>query len=188
MIKKETVSYKLLMALVFVGGFAFFTACNKDDDDNQPDNEQELITTIQLTFVDNNNVASVFTASDPDGAGGQAPAIETIVLESDADYRMSVAFLDESNPADIKNITEEVEAESPEHLVCFNGTGFTELPMATDDDSNGDPLGLVSEMTTGPAGMGTLTITLKHEPVKTASAPCTTGETDAEVTFPVLFQ
>lgn len=179
---------QLLLLPALFGSLLVLSACNKDDDDNEPENEQEVITTVTLTFVDSDNISTVFQAADPDGDGGNPPTIDDITLDADETYRLSVAFLDESNPGDVENITEEVEEESNEHLVCFDATGFAIGPDPEDTDDNGDPLGLVSNLATGNAGSGSLTVTLKHEPDKSAANPCSTGETDVEVTFPVTIQ
>ncbi len=173
----------LLPALVML-----MTSCHRDDDDTQPQNEQELITTVILTFVDLDNTSSVFAWRDTDGPGGADPEIDEISLDPETTYNLFVAFLDESDPMDIKDITEEVEEESDEHLICFSGSNFNAEPTATNKDSNGDPLGTEASLETGPAGDGTLTIRLKHDPDKTAATPCNTGETDVEVTFPVKFE
>lgn len=182
-------SIKFLTLLALSAGLIAFASCNRDDDDdNTPENEQEVITTVTLTFVDQNNISTVFRATDPDGDGGNPPVIDDVTLDANATYRLFLGFLDESDPNDIEDITEEVEEESNEHLVCFDGSGFTSLPQAQDSDDNGDPLGVVSGLTTGSAGSGSLQVILRHEPDKSAAAPCTTGETDVDVTFPVTFQ
>ena len=184
----KVITFKFIAFMMLAGSLLLSASCNKDDDDNDPDNEQELITTVSLTFVDQNNVSSVFQFVDLDGPGGNPPIIQDIILEDNETYQLFVAFLDESDPGDVKNITEEVEEESNEHLVCFEGSGFTILPLAQDTDDNGDPLGLISSLTTGDSGTGNLRVILKHEPDKSAATPCSTGETDVDVTFPVKLQ
>ncbi len=182
-------SIKYLMLLVLTAGLTVFSSCNKDDDDdNTPENEQELITTVTLTFVDQNNVSSVFKAFDLDGPGGDDPVIPEVILQDNETYQLFVAFLDESDLNDVEDITEEVEEESNEHLVCFEASGFNTPPLAQDTDDNGDPLGLESSLTTGDLGTGSLRVILRHEPDKSIADPCTTGETDVDVTFPVRFQ
>ncbi len=184
----KVTAFKFLALMMMAGSLLLNTSCNKDDDDNGPENEQELITTVSLTFVDQNSVSSVFQFVDLDGPGGNPPIIPDIILEDNETYQLFVAFLDESDPGNVKNITEEVEEESNEHLVCFEGSGFNILPLAQDTDDNGDPLGLISSLTTGDSGPGSLRVLLKHEPDKGVGDPCSTGETDVDVTFPVIFQ
>ena len=175
-----------LLALSFLGLSALtVTGCDKDNDEG-PDNEEELITTVVLAFT---NGAQVVTATwqDLDGPGGNAPEIDPITLNANTTYVVVPAFLNEA-ASPVENITEEVEAESNEHLVCWATTGNLTGPTAQDQDDNGDPLGLVNSLTTGNAGAATLTLRLKHEADKDAANPCNTGETDVEVTFPVTIQ
>lgn len=182
------ISFTRLLAVLALA--LTFAACEKDDDEG-PDNESELITTVTLTFVNTStNVATVATFTDPDGPGGVAPVVQPITLQANATYVLTVAFLDASNPADVENITEEVIAEAEEHLVCFTTTGAIPAPVATDKDANGKPLGVVNSLSTGGAATGTLTVILKHQPDKNAASPCATGETDVETTpaFPVTVQ
>ena len=70
-----------------------FTAC--DSDDPEPVNEEELITTVELTFTNDNDASDVRTASftDLDGEGGNDPIIDNISLMADATYTLTVKFL-----------------------------------------------------------------------------------------------
>ncbi|MFN7116216.1 MAG: hypothetical protein ACK4TA_05415 [Saprospiraceae bacterium] len=174
---------RLFFVLMLGSTLLFTTGCDEDDDD-EPDNEQELITTVTLTFTPTSGAAVVAAARDLDGAGGNAPTIQPINLKANTDYTLTVAFADESKtPAE--NITEEVEEESNEHLVCLVGSGSMPNPTVQDKDDAGKNLGLRSTLRTGAAGTGTLKITLKHEPDKNAANACSTGETDVEQTFNV---
>ena len=179
---------RYFLLTIFSFTLVLSTSCNKDDDDNEPENEQELITTVTLTFVNSNNVSSVFKWADPDGPGGNAPEVDIITLDANETYQLFTAFLDESDPNDVEDITEEVREEAEEHLLCFEAVGLAGGPTAVDTDSNGDPLGLQSELSTGDPTNGNLTVILKHEPEKGAATPCSTGETDVEVTFSTTIQ
>lgn len=171
------------MACLALAAFTF-TAC--DDDEGMTPTEQELITTVRLTFTNGGN-ALVFNAVDADGDGGNPIVIDEIKLAPNTAYSLKVEFFDEQNPADVENITLEVAEEDLEHLVCFASSG---VPAPTDlgNDSNGNPLGLNSMLTTTGAATGTMQVSLKHEPDKAAADPCATGETDVEVTFPVTIE
>ena len=63
-----------------------------------------------------------------------------------------------------------------------------------DQDNNGNPIGLSFELTTGDAGNESYTITLRHEPDKTASGVSggditnAGGETDIEVVFDITVE
>ena len=64
----------------------------------------------------------------------------------------------------------------------------------SDQDNDGNPLGLLFELTTGDAGNESYTITLRHEPDKTAAGVSggditnAGGETDIEVVFDVVVE
>lgn len=162
-----------------------FLGCEKDDD-NDPDNEQELITTISLKFTGGGETKT-FTAVDKDGDGGAAPVIQDITLKANTDYTLSVSFLDESKTPS-EDITTEVKTESNDHLVCYAVTGAMVTPNTSDKDTAGKTLGLESSFKTGAAGAGTIKVTLKHEADKSNANACGTGETDAEATFNVTVQ
>lgn len=175
-----------ILALAFLGlNLITFTACQKDDGDgDDPDNEQEVITTVQLTFTPAAGGSPlIFVFSDPDGPGGQAPAVDQVALAANTNYEMEVEFIDNSNPSSPDFITDEVQDEADEHLVCYAVSSAAVTATAKDQDTNGDPLGLIADVQTGAAGTGSLTISLKHMPSKSAANACSTGETDVEATF-----
>lgn len=178
---KQATAVILLLITVLV-----FPACDKED--NTPDNDQELITTVRITLTDGVTTPVSAQVQDLDGIGGNPVVVQELALQANTGYSFSVAFLDEQNQSAPIDITEEVEEESAEHLVCHLVTGNLDEPVRTDLDSGGQPLGLAGTIQTGAAGTGTLTVILKHLPDKSASDPCATGETDVQVTFPVVIQ
>ena len=170
-----------------------FTAC--DSDDPEPVNEEELITTVELTFTNDNDASDVRTASftDLDGEGGDPPVIDNISLMANATYTLTVKFLnEEETPAE--DITEEVEEEDEDHQVFYVATGAEFTYAYGDQDSNQNPLGLTGTVTTGAASNGTLQVILIHEPNKTAAGvrdgdPTNAGiESDIDVTFNLSIQ
>lgn len=160
-----------------------FTGC-KDDDVVTPEDEheEELITSVELVFTEGSN-SSTFRFADPDGDGGNAPTeMDTIVLAANTSYTLAVRFLDEST-SDVEDITEEVQEEADEHLVCYTSTGGTSVTI-TDKDGNNLDLGLAADVVTTDVAAGVFSISLKHQPdVKNGS--CDVGETDVEVAFPL---
>ena len=64
----------------------------------------------------------------------------------------------------------------------------------TDEDSNENPIGIATSVETGAASNGTLTIVLRHEPIKAAENVATGditnagGETDIEVQFDIVIE
>ena len=176
------------VALVSLIGVA---AC--DDDPTAPtENEQELITAVELTLTPAaGGAAIVTTINDPDGLGPQPPEAQDtpIALQAGAVYNGSVRFLDTSDPNDVEDITVEVREEDDEHRVFYTVVGLAgvEVPLASlDTDGNGAPLGLTFQIVTGAAsgGEGSLGVVLSHfddEPKGDGLTP--SDETDASVSF-----
>jgi len=165
-----------------------------DDDDASPStpitpNEEELITTVRLNFMDTSGVTTTYEFNDPDGDGGNAPVIDTIILDKSETYDLNTEFLDASDPNDIEDITTEIRDEDDEHLVCYTTSAVDGLSVSIIDTDGTYDVGLSAVvLTTDTASSinGTLKVTLKHQPgVKDGT--CAPGETDVEVDFPVRF-
>jgi hypothetical protein len=171
---------------------ALLTGCgkilgNKND-------EQENITTLRFIAVDvTSGVGAIdtFEFSDPDGPGGNNPIIfETIRLEPNKSYTVGLQVLDESkNP--IVDLSSEIMNEGDEHQFFYlsNILGFN--VTYSDKDVNSNPIGLNTQWNT-PVGdrNGNLQVVLKHQPKSKAPAPgnINAGETDVDVTFPVIIR
>lgn len=176
-----------LILLLFVSAFAF-QSCKDDEsnvDDPDDDHEEEVITSMIISFVDSANSANTksFAFRDPDGEGGNGPTqFDTIKLDDSTTWNASIVLLNESeSPAD--TISNEVKEEADEHLFCFTPTAGGLTIDITDTDGT-LPLGLESKWTTVQAGNGSVKVVLKHQPgVKTGA--CDPGETDIEVDFPI---
>ncbi len=181
------------------------------DDDGGNQNENEVITTVVLTFTPAAGGAPIVaTFNDADGDGGNPPTVDPINLTRGTAYNASVRFENRlETPAE--DITTEVADESDEHQVFFTGTAVngpaSNQPAAAlthayaDTDAKGLPIGLANTFTAAAAGTGTLVVTLRHLPpvndvaVKTADAATTVksaggfstlgGTSDASVTFQV---
>ncbi|MHB1278994.1 MAG: hypothetical protein ACYC1Q_11430 [Bacteroidia bacterium] len=180
-----------LIAALFL--LVLMIGCKKDDDkvNNPPPiiNEQEIITTMTLHFVDSSNSANSYSATfrDPDGDGGASYDIfDSIKLEANKTWFTTLILLNETaSPVD--TISNDVLDEAVDHLVCFTPSGTSAMVTITDLDGNGLPLGLQSKWKTGSAGTGTMQIILRHQP-GTKDGTCTPGESDIDVTFPVIVQ
>jgi len=173
---------KLFITLITLS--AILNACNDVENPPAP-NEEELITTVKVSFteVGNTSNTATYTFSDPDGEGGKAPLqFDTIKLKPELTYSVSIFFYDESNASYIKNLTSEIEEEKNDHFICLNttlnGANFTYKDL----DDNSLPIGLQSEFKTTTSGNGELSVSLKHQP-GTKNGTCDVGETDVEVVF-----
>jgi hypothetical protein len=186
--------------------FTLLLACN-DTEKPQEVNEEEVITTVGLSFTPASGGAALeFSWADPENDG--SPVIDEVALVAAESYSLTVSFLNElENPPE--DITEEVDAESDQHQLFFTGSAVQspatgDNPLAVveqsydDTDANGFPVGLLNTITSLQAGSGTFTVTLRHLPpenevaVKTGSLADTAasaginalpGETDTSVDF-----
>jgi hypothetical protein len=187
--KKTT---KLLVATLAIA--AMWTGCKKDDETvpapKPPSNqEEEVITTMKLTFVDSSNTSNIKYATfrDPDGDGGKLYDIfDTVRLESNKTWITTVLLLNETvSPAD--TISNEVLEEGFDHLFCYTPAGKSATVIKTDLDKNNLPIGLESKWRTTSTGLGTMLIELKHQP-GSKNGTCAPGSTDIQVLFPVKIQ
>ena len=174
-----------LVAFLFVG-------CSDDDDGENPEpvNEEELITTMRVTLVPQGGGDTIVLESkDLDGDGPDAPEISVSDLTADTTYDGSILLLNETEtPAE--DITEEVAEEDEDHQFFFEGSGSITGVSYSDADGDGNPIGILFEMTTGGAGDASLAITLRHEPKKPNDGTLADagGETDIAQTFSVSVQ
>jgi len=180
----KTIAYKL----IFIFSIALmFTSCGDDDNDNpEVINEEETITTVKLSVTE---------------AGSATPQVYTwtestkddITLNANTTYNFKIQFLDESNPQDVEDITEEVIAEKDEHFVFFQNTAAgLSFQSASDDtiDTNDVAINVSTDWSTTDTGSGIIRAFLIHEPTsKTGTARDDFGgETDIEVDFDVTIQ
>ena len=129
-----------------------------------------------------------------DGDGGNAPVIINGVLDTSETYTGKIVLLNElETPAD--SISNEVMEEDLDHQFFFSSTVAGLTVQYSDMDSAGNPIGIASTLTTPTTPTnGTLSITLRHEPNKTATGVANGdisnagGETDIEVTFDINVQ
>ncbi len=167
-----------------------FSCCKPDP---EPTNEEEVITTLVYTLTSDSGEEKIFSFQDPDGDGGEDPLIISDTLSANQIYTGRLTLLNESVEP-IVNITEEIEAENNDHQFFFQTTVSGLTIAYADQDGDNKPVGLETTLTTGDPGDGTLLLTLRHEPNKSAegvsSGDITNagGETDIEITFTVDVQ
>jgi len=172
-----------LLAIAMIG-------CSDDDAAPLPINEEEVITTVILTLTPESGDQVVLTTQDLDGDGPDEP-VTTVSgsFSENTEYQGAVRFLNETEtPAE--EITDEVLEEADEHQVFYTTTeGLNIQTTYEDQDSQGNPLGLQITLTTGAASEGSLTVTLRHEPVKPNDGlDSAGGETDISTSFDVSIQ
>ncbi len=200
-------TFRLLKITTIILTAGIFVACESDDDDdNDGGNPQELITDVEITLTNpDTQTSQTFTFSDPDGPGGNAPTIDTIVLNTGGEntiYNAAVRVLDASDPNDVEDISIEVFNEGDEHQFFYipNAEADTALTVTYDPsapaDVNGNPIGLRSQWVTfgaTPTGSN-IRVVLRHEPNKGAAGVSlgditnAGGESDVDVVFPLIVQ
>jgi len=180
---------KVFKLLPFVLVSLTFFSCEPIDPVDP--HEEELITTLNVDLEAGGSIVTL-NFQDLDGEGGNAPVITVDKLAANTTYNGTITLFNESeDPAE--ELTAEIFNEAEEHQFFFYTTGVSMFAYS-DQDINGNPVGLTFELTTGDAGSESYTITLRHEPDKTAagvSAGDITnagGETDIEVVFEVIIE
>jgi hypothetical protein len=159
------INRKLGWTLLF-GVAITFSQCKDSGEEVKPDEENELITSVVLTFTEQGTSnATSFTYKDADGDGGNAPTkFDTVALKPNTTYAMTAKFLDESKTP-VSNITKEIAEEADEHLLIYTPSPATLLTYTYgDEDVNKFPIGLTGKAVTGAAGIGKLKVQLRHQP------------------------
>tara|TARA_A200000113_G_scaffold222671_1_gene236696 strand:+ start:2101 stop:2658 length:558 start_codon:yes stop_codon:yes gene_type:complete len=176
--KNIFIRFSLLTLLGFV-----LLQCSKDDP--EPVNEEETITSVTLTISASNESTQNIKWVER----GQAPQV---TLKANTTYSVEVGFLDESDPTDVEDITEEVIEEADEHFVFYdNGLSGLSIQSASNDifDSAGLATGIRTTWQTEAEGsQGTVRVILIHEPTSKTGETRTSlgGETDVEVDFSII--
>ncbi|MBJ7879936.1 type 1 periplasmic binding fold superfamily protein [Gelidibacter salicanalis] len=168
-----------------------FTACSKDDDNPEPVNEEEVLTTMTVTLTPQaGGTPIMLQTKDLDGDGPNAPEVTVSGnLTVGAIYNGVIVLLNETvSPPE--NITEEVEEEAKDHQFFYTiGSGLDVTTEPSNFDGDGNPLGTEFTLTATTASSGTLTFTLRHLPTKpNTGLGDAGGETDIAATFNVTVQ
>lgn len=173
-------------SLLLLGSLFFLqVSCSDDDNDPVAVDEEEVITTMNVTLTAAGAATITLQSQDLDGDGPNAPVIDISGnLAANTTYSGAIELLNETeSPAE--DITAEVAQEDEEHQFFFTTSGAVTAVTYSDQDGDGNPLGLSFELTTGDAGSGSLQITLRHEPKKPNDGTLTDagGETDIAQSF-----
>lgn len=173
----------------------FLIGCKKDTSNPKdviPTEENELITTMELTFTGKGELGGdttfVVTFNDPDGEGGNAPIqFDTIRLLKNSSYSVEVMLFDKSkSPMD--TISNEVVEEANDHLFFYTPNPSQLVHVTINDkDLNSKNLGMKSTWSTQEASSGKITIKLMHQPgIKDGESEV--GDTDVEIDFPLYIK
>jgi hypothetical protein len=176
-----------LPALIISGMMA---SCNDKADDPKKNEENELITTIQLHLTGPEGmVMAKWRDLSPDDEAGRT--IDTLYLKDSTLYTGYIELLDESKSPSV-NVGEEVRAEAADHLFLYDQVPISLPPYfnvkRTDKDANNLETGLNFTLETfGLSGKTSLNVRLKHQPgVKDGTA--LPGDTDLDIQIPVIIR
>lgn len=182
-------NYALYSFILLTG--LLFTACSDDDTPPAPVDEEEVITTLMVSLTSNTGQTITLNSQDLDGDGPNDPTISVSAPLSVATTYSGVIELLNETVSPAEPIHEEVAEESAEHQFFYTQGGNINVTTNYGDfDGNGNPLGLSFSLSTTSAGQGTMTFTLRHEPLKPNDGTLSGagGETDLSVTFPITIE
>ena len=197
MLKNIYLKATLLSSLILI------ISCDKDDAP-EAENEMEVFTkaVIKVTNLsDNSSETYEFEVEghdhDHDHDHGfivdnqEADVHEDhveIELNNSSEYKFEISFLNESDPNNIINLTEEVIEEADDHYIFYEliGNGISYESMSGDTfDSNSNPLNLVTKWTTTIATVVDVEAYLIHQPTSKTGTTRDDfgGATDVEIEF-----
>lgn len=178
---------------------SIFVGCSDDNDEVPPPiNQEEVITTLNVTLTPDTGDVVTFKSYDEDGDGPSAPKITvSSPLKAKTTYDGEVQLLNETvDPAE--STTDEIRKEADEHQFFYAEGGAIDATLAYADTEasypplkGSNPVGIKFTLKTGAASSGTMSVTLIHEPKKNADGVSggditnAGGETDFTATFPM---
>ena len=178
------------LRILLVLSLVFMLSCSNVEDEPIAAFAPKPITTVEILLTDEAKNNELFSFRDLDGPGGEAPDIRTNILRPNTEYTSVLLMLDESvEPA--SNITNQVAIEGVDHQVFYVVDGTNMSIEYIDTDTDGNPLGILTSITTGDPGTSSLTIVLRFQPDKSAigvnqgDLNNAGGDTDIEVTFEI---
>ncbi|MFL2593987.1 MAG: hypothetical protein ACJ0PV_00140 [Flavobacteriaceae bacterium] len=177
-----------------------FISCDKDDTPDA-ENEIEVFTKAVIVVTNLSDDSSetynfeveehdhehsvVVQAQEDEEVHGDHTEIE---LESDSEYKFEITFLNDSDPNNVIDMTEEVIEEADEHIVFYEliGDGISYNTTSGDTlDSDGNALNLVTKWTTAAATVVDVEAYLIHQPTSKTGTTRNDfgGATDVEIEF-----
>lgn len=138
--KKSLFKFSLLL---FGCSVIMLSSCKKETVGES--NDEEVITTMQLTFVPQGGGAALtYKFDDPDGPGGTAPTQDQIILSPNKTYNVTVQLLNKT-VTPVKDVTLEVSGEPQAHRFYYQPSAASNITIAgLNNDPSGIPLGITS--------------------------------------------
>jgi len=179
----------------FLGAFfclTLITSCSDDDDNPAPVLEEELITNVTLTFVNNDDPLDIVTMASvaPDGQDGASTELVSGTFTSGETYALTLVLTNESEDPAEDVLNDDIIPEADEHFFVYAVNGIN-LTLSRDDDdvdaSDSEKLGLNTTWVAGAASTGNVQIILVHEPEGADDSDefgsVTGGSEDINITF-----
>lgn len=198
--------FTVKMSLLSVFALILFVLSACGTDDPALENEEELINEVHIKFVPNGGGEEIEWTWKVEEGSSALPMIQTSPLAANTVYDMSIEVYGEAHAhegeeehsdedhGDDENITEEIREEGAEHQFFFSitpstlGVSFSYL----DEDAAGNPIGLLTQVTTTNTGSGELSIILRHDLNKSAQGVSAGnianagGSTDISIELPIV--
>lgn len=205
--KKINLFKKFAIYSLIVSGLVLSSCGDDDDVVPEPEEEQEIITDVKLTFTNDADASDVVTATakDPDGEGAlELEVVDAISLDTSKTYTLTFEIMNNlETPGE--DIGAEIAEEDDEHQLFYsfsdnaftNPAGNGNIDNAADainyldKDGNGNAVGLTTRWTTSSTVLsgGKFKVMLQHQPgIKTAATGATDGDTDFAIQFVLNIQ
>ena len=151
----------------------------KNDESIDPSLATGLITEVQIIFSTSGAPNEVARYSDIDGPGGTDPVFTSVDLQSNTQYDVTIEILNQqSNP--VHFIHTRIENEPDFYQLFYQSSPLLNLDFTyTDQDNNGNPVGLRTIATTGPVSNGVMNVVLRHNLDKSAEGVAEGDQTQA---------
>jgi len=176
--------YILLTAVVLI-------RCGKDPVEpmEQIDDTLQQVTTWRMLMFSQQIQPTQLSYRDLDADGPDEPIITGGRAAANTTFRGQLEMFDETMFPELE-INEYIKNNSSSFQIFFVGNGIDLNVTYTDEDINGNPIGLDTEIVTGDPGEGSITIILRQSPLKNNSnnPVAAGGETIGEVTIPLVLE
>lgn len=183
--------------MYFLSAFLCLTlmaSCSNDDDGGNVEepNEEEVITDVTLTLVNDADASDIVELKSVDADGEDGPlAPEVTITGNFTAGDTYTATLEVYNSIEDEDITVEITNEEPdEHFFIYavNGLDVSFTRSANDIvRADGNKLGFETTWIANTAGMGSITVQLFHESETVNDdnqfGTQTGGSTDIDITF-----
>lgn len=174
-----------LLALLILC-FSGLTSCDNPEAEPVIEEEEDVFTSVNLTFTNKENPQDILTASYKNIDGKQSQT--KLVLAANTVYSVSVKFLNEAAQPS-KDFTDQISSKSQDYMVFYvpsNGLDWSFLYQ--DQDINNKVVGLIGDGYTGNVGSGDLTVTLLYRPTKNITGVPHPSKTDGDTKIEAIFE